>query len=300
MSSTSRRFGTDVSNIPSDVLHKTPSKKITNKSQSRPKSKPAPRVAETKSSPLFDVMETLMDTFTFRVSIDDEITITSPVKLSVHATDELRYERDFLLQFQKFCMEPIDDLILEVRPGFVHPNSSMDQAILPSNSQAHSSSQKNHHSIKSSNVSSNMGHSDASEASNSAVGSAINSKQWRIKHLKVQKPREQDPRRLAARQKQIDIGMNTVGYLKFLESIPPSARTKVHPKIPDIYQVCSKRSWDGQVRKWRRQLHDFDPTPAAGQDLDDGLAQNAAGHSISNDSSEDECSDDEEGEVLDH
>lgn len=23
--------------------------------------------------------------------------------------------------------------------------------------------------------------------------------------------------------------------------------------------MCSKRSWDGQVRKWRRLLHQFDP-----------------------------------------
>ena len=33
------------------------------------------------------------------------------------------------------------------------------------------------------------------------------------------------------------------------------------PKTPNKFQVCSKRSWDGQVRKWRRQLHLFDPTP---------------------------------------
>ena len=23
--------------------------------------------------------------------------------------------------------------------------------------------------------------------------------------------------------------------------------------------MCSKRSWDGQIRKWRRLLHEFDP-----------------------------------------
>ena len=28
---------------------------------------------------------------------------------------------------------------------------------------------------------------------------------------------------------------------------------------PDPYQVCSKRSWDGQIRKWRRLLHKYDP-----------------------------------------
>jgi hypothetical protein len=30
-------------------------------------------------------------------------------------------------------------------------------------------------------------------------------------------------------------------------------------KAPDAHQVCSKRSWDGQVRRWRRLLHLFDP-----------------------------------------
>lgn len=28
---------------------------------------------------------------------------------------------------------------------------------------------------------------------------------------------------------------------------------------PDPFQVCSKRSWDGQIRKWRRLLHKYDP-----------------------------------------
>jgi hypothetical protein len=31
------------------------------------------------------------------------------------------------------------------------------------------------------------------------------------------------------------------------------------PVTPDKYQKCSKRSWDGQVRKWRRLLHLWDP-----------------------------------------
>jgi len=295
MSSTSRRFGTDVSNIPSAVLHKTSKKNINKPHYHTPKSnsaKPTPRIQEAKSSPLFDVMETLMDTF--KISIDDEITVTSPVKLSISVSDEFRYERDFLLKFQKFYMEPIEDLISEVKPGFIHPDASIDQSSSISSSQSQYSS----HKVNSVNC-----RSDASlEASRSTFGSAIGSavtapKQWRAKHIK---PREQDSRRLAARQKQIDIGMNTVGFQKYSE-IPSSARTKAHPKIPDIHQVCSKRSWDGQVRKWRRQLHDFDPsTPeAAGQHLD-GLAQNAAGSAISNPSSDDECSDDEESEVLVH
>ena len=38
-------------------------------------------------------------------------------------------------------------------------------------------------------------------------------------------------------------------------------RTSVpkHPETPDVKQICSKRSFDGQVKKWRRELHFWDP-----------------------------------------
>lgn len=36
-------------------------------------------------------------------------------------------------------------------------------------------------------------------------------------------------------------------------------RKRDDPRTPDKYQVCSKRSWDGQISKWRRLLHRFDP-----------------------------------------
>lgn len=44
-------------------------------------------------------------------------------------------------------------------------------------------------------------------------------------------------------------------------------RTKQHPKTPNKYQQCSKRSWDGQIRKWRRMLHAFDPPSPNGDML---------------------------------
>lgn len=99
--------------------------------------------------------------------------------------------------------------------------------------------------------------------------------EWRVKKIKKTKPRETDARRLAARQKQIDIGVNTPGYLRFMELVPADKRTKDHPRIPDINQVCSKRSWDGQVRKWRRMLHDYDPESAGkALTLDDSDKEN--------------------------
>jgi len=97
---------------------------------------------------------------------------------------------------------------------------------------------------------------------------AINIKlEWRTKQTKKPKPKETDAKRLASRQKQIDIGMNTVGYQKYLELVPLNLRKKV-AKTPDIHQVCSKRSWDGQVRKWRRELHVYDPP---GQSIENDL-----------------------------
>ena len=36
-------------------------------------------------------------------------------------------------------------------------------------------------------------------------------------------------------------------------------RSKSNPSTPDKCQKCSKRSWDGQIRKWRRGLHAWDP-----------------------------------------
>lgn len=55
-----------------------------------------------------------------------------------------------------------------------------------------------------------------------------------------------------------------------------SKRKREDPKTPNKYQVCSKRSWDGQIRKWRRMLHFYDPAdlkdaqanPDMGDDVD--------------------------------
>ncbi|EGC36948.1 hypothetical protein DICPUDRAFT_94190 [Dictyostelium purpureum] len=75
------------------------------------------------------------------------------------------------------------------------------------------------------------------------------------------KLREIDPKRLAARQRQIDIGKMTAGYKNYIATVPKSKRKPTDPKTPNKNQVCSKRSWDGQVKKWRRLLHQYDPTP---------------------------------------
>jgi hypothetical protein len=69
------------------------------------------------------------------------------------------------------------------------------------------------------------------------------------------------PHRLAIRQKQIDYGKNTVGYDEYLLRVPKEKRSFRDPQTPDIHSVCSRRSWDGQIKKWRRLLHAYDPAP---------------------------------------
>jgi len=294
-STVTRRFGTDVSNIPSDVL-KNPKKAV--KSQIHTpkahvsKQTPSKPIYESPSRPLFDAMETLMAT----IDIDDEISIKSPISKLRNISLDYRYERDFLLSFQQSCKETIEDLIPEVIPGFVHPEPVAEMS-------ARTPTRPRHVGIP---VSTERPVSSSaikirSATLKDAVGAATSEatappQEWRVKPTKKQKPKEVDQKRLAARQKQIDIGMNTDGYRRFIESVPVEARTKAHPRVPDITQVCSKRSWDGQVRKWRRQLHDFDSPEAAGQD---GLT-NAADLDMNGDaSSEEEYSseNEDEGEV---
>ena len=66
--------------------------------------------------------------------------------------------------------------------------------------------------------------------------------------------RETDPHRLAQRQKQIDIGKNTRAYARYIELVPKQRRRwfgkkPVDPTTPDVGQICSKRAFDGQVRR---------------------------------------------------
>jgi len=63
---------------------------------------------------------------------------------------------------------------------------------------------------------------------------------------------------LESRQKQIDIGKNTLGYKNYSQLVKKEKRKYNDPQTPDKYQICSKRSWDGQIRVWRRMLHHFD------------------------------------------
>ena len=101
-------------------------------------------------------------------------------------------------------------------------------------------------------------------------------------------PPETDPRRLEQRQKQIDRGKATEEYKLYLSRVPIETRVhafryEIHPVTPNKTQGCSKRSWDGQVRKWRRLLHAFADSDKKGGAAPAGdnatMAAAAAAHS---------------------
>ncbi|XP_028391641.1 histone RNA hairpin-binding protein-like [Dendronephthya gigantea] len=84
---------------------------------------------------------------------------------------------------------------------------------------------------------------------------------------KEHKPILTDEHRLAQRQKQIDYGKNTSAYGRYITEKPRHCRSVEDPKTPDKFQSCSTRSWTGQVRCWRRKLHEWDPPSEQKDDI---------------------------------
>ena len=77
---------------------------------------------------------------------------------------------------------------------------------------------------------------------------------------------ETDSHRLAQRKKQLCFGKVTQGYMNYVAKVQKGQRqegNELHPYTPRLNQVCSKRSWDCQVGRWRRTLHQWDSAPSA-------------------------------------
>mmetsp|Transcript_7270 Transcript_7270/g.19485 ORF Transcript_7270/g.19485 Transcript_7270/m.19485 type:complete len:302 (-) Transcript_7270:150-1055(-) len=69
---------------------------------------------------------------------------------------------------------------------------------------------------------------------------------------------QDEKQRLAQRQKQVDFGKNTIGYQRYIQQVPKHRRRFRDPATPDIHKDVSKRSFEGQVKAWRRALHAWD------------------------------------------
>lgn len=86
---------------------------------------------------------------------------------------------------------------------------------------------------------------------------------------------ETDDRRLEQRRKQIGYGYATAGHANYLKLVPKDKRQNTDPQTPNALQVCSKRSWDGQLAKWRKSLHIYD-TDAVDISTDDDMSLNTS------------------------
>ena len=78
--------------------------------------------------------------------------------------------------------------------------------------------------------------------------------------------KEVNPHRIEMRLKQIQFGYNTTAYDNYIAQVPKnqrSTRYDEHPRTPDPYAEQSKRAFDGRIRKWRRELHRWDPSEGA-------------------------------------
>lgn len=61
--------------------------------------------------------------------------------------------------------------------------------------------------------------------------------------------------RVKRRVKQIDMGKDTPEYQLYTKLVPRKMRVLGQPQTPDVHKTSSKRTFDKEIRAWRRSLH---------------------------------------------
>jgi hypothetical protein len=89
------------------------------------------------------------------------------------------------------------------------------------------------------------------------------SMKYKIDQEKLLKNVESDAETLRKRQKKINFGKVTPEYQRYIQEVPRKERQPYHPKTPNKFRKCSRRKFDGLIKKWRKILHVWDENPDA-------------------------------------
>lgn len=84
---------------------------------------------------------------------------------------------------------------------------------------------------------------------------------YKLDKEKLLKNLEKDTETLRKRQKRINFGKVTAEYQRYILALPRKQRQPFHPKTPNKFRKCSRRKFDGQIKKWRKLLHVWDDNP---------------------------------------
>jgi len=95
---------------------------------------------------------------------------------------------------------------------------------------------------------------------------------YKIDKEKLLKCTESDAECLRKRQKRINFGKVTPEYERYVLAVDKRKREPYHPRTPNKFRQCSRRKFDGLIKKWRKQLHVWDENPEALKDFKFSIA----------------------------
>lgn len=90
---------------------------------------------------------------------------------------------------------------------------------------------------------------------------------YKIDKDRLTKSMETEAETLRKRQKRINFGKVTAEYKSYITELPRKQREAFHPRTPNKFRKCSRRKFDGLIKKWRKLLHAFDENPEQLEDM---------------------------------